>query len=153
MVDRNVRVIIRASPYDSLWFTLDPSKKLHSLLHSVESHRHIQFIMRIRSSMVSKKKVDGVHKKFPYWSGLSSSFFQLRRPESNMYYLLRTSCFDGENKERRILCRLWPKGGGHKSWITAKSFFPLILRCRVVEFPKIVIFKKKKCIFAHLKIL
>ena len=63
MVDRNVRVIIRASPYDSLWFTLDPSKKLHSLLHSVESHRHIQFIMRIRSNMVSKKKVDGVHKK------------------------------------------------------------------------------------------
>ena len=107
MVDRNVRVIIRASPYDSLWFTLDPSKKLHSLLHSVESHRHIQFIMRIRSNMVSKKKVDGVHKKnFPIEAAFPDHFFQLRRPESNMYYLLRTSCFDGENKERRILCRL-----------------------------------------------
>ena len=28
MYYRDVRVIIRASPYDSLWFTLDPSKKL-----------------------------------------------------------------------------------------------------------------------------
>ena len=96
---------------------------------------------------VEKEGRWSTQKNFPIEAAFPAHFFNCGdlNQTCTIYYVLL--CFDGENKERRILCRLWPKGGGHKSWITAKSFFPLILRCRVVEFPKIVIFKKKKMYF------
>ena len=66
MADRNVRVIIRASPYDSLYgLHLIPQRSSFALCRKPQTHP-IHHADKIQHSVEKVGRWSVVHKKFPY---------------------------------------------------------------------------------------